>query len=169
MTFAVSFDLPLFVRVLIRLSSSRIRPLILPPSPSQHLSPVHTISITFSLTDYLSRGFSIAIPNNVRPTFSLSLSLSLSLSWTFSHLPYLRLRSTQGSLLLIQPPAVSFSLPCPKLSHSSSISLSLFDVFSLYSTRLLSLFSAASWRLHRVFSLPSSHPAFAPRPPTHPA
>ena len=167
MTFAVSFDFPLFVRVLIRLSSSRIRPLILPPSPSQRLSPVHTISITFSLTDYLSRGFSIAIPNNVRPTFSLSLSLSLS--WTFSHLPYLCLRSTQDSLLLIQPPAVSFSLPCPKLSHSSSISLSLFDASSLYSARLLSLFSAASWRLHRVFSLPSSHPAFAPRPPTHPA
>lgn len=79
MTFAVSFDLPLFVRVLIRLSSSRIRPLILLPSPSQRLSPVHTISITFSLTDYLSRGFSIAIPNNVRPTFSLSLSFSFPL------------------------------------------------------------------------------------------
>lgn len=85
MTFAVSFDLPLFVRVLIRLSSSRIRPLILLPSPSQRLSPVHTISITFSLTDYLSRGFSIAIPNNVRPTFSLSLFLfpSLERSPTF--------------------------------------------------------------------------------------
>ena len=127
--------------------------------------PAHTISITFSLTDYLSRGFS----NNVRLLLSRSIPPERSPT---SRISCLRpTRDTRG-LLLVQPPdfllaTLPKALPF-KLHQSSSLSLSLsfFDASSSLCIPRVCQPRFASRRLRRVFSLPSFHPAF-PLPP-HP-